>query len=365
MTSPSNDIVLNQITPEILSELSRESRVQIVKIHCAMNNSEIEAVINAISKNPSVLAIAFHGPAIRLELLQKFLPKLESLKKIDQLVLADLRLQPGELLSLLKILESNPNLFLLLFNQISFDSADLEQLAALSETMTSLEAISLVNNQLGDAGLKTLLSKMQKTRVKSLTVRHNLISDLGIEDLVAFLEKNQTISFLDFVENNISDLGAELVAALLRRNNLIRKISFQNNLMTDYGTATLNHVWNHQKHTMDAFDMQLKCFNLSGMKERATTCLGSKIPSLIASIHTTPTPELIFKLKAAIPHKKMYANIGLDKNGRLAMIVWSLDHKFSQNFLNALQDSIPTFKASMPTVDTYPVSAESISELFG
>nr|MBC8288941.1 hypothetical protein [Planctomycetota bacterium] len=103
-------------------------------------------------------------------------------------------------------------------------SAKLAKIAELSQ-LANLRSLELRENQLGNAGLKTLVGAPQMRSLERLTIYSNEIDDLGIAELVNF-ENLAGVRELRILNNDVTDEGVAALAdsAVLNRISLLEII---------------------------------------------------------------------------------------------------------------------------------------------
>ncbi len=131
----------------------------------------------------------------------------------------------------------------LLMRANKITSVGVSILAASLNNNSTLEILSLRDNSVSDEGIKPLTNVLQNNNqaLKRLGLQENGITDFGAEYLAQMLQKNQTLIYLSLSWNKISDQGVQLLAsALNNHNNSLQVLSLsKNTLITDLSIASL------------------------------------------------------------------------------------------------------------------------------
>jgi len=104
-------------------------------------------------------------------------------------------------------------------------------------TNTTLKALSIDNNHLGDIGLYSLAKTLtiNNRTLSELNLGSNGITDEGIKHLVHMLRTNKTLTELHLSENDITDAGVKILTDVIQNGNTtIEKLWLsRNKLLTD------------------------------------------------------------------------------------------------------------------------------------
>ncbi|XP_059817361.1 NACHT, LRR and PYD domains-containing protein 3-like isoform X2 [Hypanus sabinus] len=160
----------------------------------------------------------------------------------------DLRLAGNELgdsgVKLVSVALSNPECKI---QSLGLDNIDLtvsgaENLASALKTNRSLMDLYMGRNKLGDSGVKQVFVALRnpECKIQKLGLRDNSLTDSGVEDLVAALSTNPSLTELDLSENKLGDSGVKLVSAALRNPECkIQKLLLYNVGLRDSGAEDL------------------------------------------------------------------------------------------------------------------------------
>jgi Ran GTPase-activating protein (RanGAP) involved in mRNA processing and transport len=107
---------------------------------------------------------------------------------------------------------------------------DEEILQRLFDNDTTLTALTLEYNEIGDEGAKALAAALeQNTTIIQLDLGVNQIGDEGAKVLAVALEHNTTLTQLSLWDNQIGDEGAKALAAALEQNTTLTQLNLRNN----------------------------------------------------------------------------------------------------------------------------------------
>ncbi|XP_059816962.1 NACHT, LRR and PYD domains-containing protein 3-like [Hypanus sabinus] len=131
--------------------------------------------------------------------------------------------------------------------RLGLDNIDLtvsgaENLASALKTNRSLMDLYMGHNKLGDSGVKQVFVALRnpECKIQKLGLRDNSLTDSGVEDLVAALSTNPSLTELDLSENKLGDSGVKLVSAALRNPECkIQKLLLYNVGLRDSGAEDL------------------------------------------------------------------------------------------------------------------------------
>ncbi|XP_072894814.1 NACHT, LRR and PYD domains-containing protein 3-like [Hemitrygon akajei] len=93
-----------------------------------------------------------------------------------------------------------------------------EGIQRLGPGLHKCQELRLGKNNLGDSGVKLVLSALRnpECKIQKLGLRDVGLTDSGAEDLVSALSTNPSLTVLDLSENKLGDSGVKLVSAALR-----------------------------------------------------------------------------------------------------------------------------------------------------
>ena len=126
-------------------------------------------------------------------------------------------------------------------NQISDEGAT--ALANAMKGNTTLQILYLGSNQISDEGATALAHALQgNTALRGLYLDNNQVSDKGGTPLAHALEGNTTLQEFHLGSNQISDKGAITLAHALQGNTTLQRLSLGNNQISDEGATALAQV---------------------------------------------------------------------------------------------------------------------------
>ena len=108
----------------------------------------------------------------------------------------------------------------------------------LSEGSTSLKALDLSKNYIGDAGAIALAKALPHTKLETLLVDMNEITKVGVAEICKAVKSTRTLVNLSLGVNNLTDPSAKLIAELIRTHPM-EKVSVNHNQFTKKGVAYL------------------------------------------------------------------------------------------------------------------------------
>ena len=104
----------------------------------------------------------------------------------------------------------------------------------------TLVLTSLVNNKIGDLGVKNLGSVLEKnTTLTQLNLICNQIGPMGAKDLAFALEKNTTLTQLDLGYNEVGDVGVKYFCSALEKNTTLTQLDLECNKIGPVGAKDL------------------------------------------------------------------------------------------------------------------------------
>lgn len=137
----------------------------------------------------------------------------------------------------------------LLDNQLTSHSISI--LASIFYTNTTLEGLSLCQNNITDADLLYLTKSLsnRKCKLNRLALTSNQITDQGVQYLVEMLETNQSLTQLWLGSNQITDYGVQLLMDVLTTHNrTLRILSLsKNQLISDLCIDFILHMLEHNQ----------------------------------------------------------------------------------------------------------------------
>jgi Ran GTPase-activating protein (RanGAP) involved in mRNA processing and transport len=152
----------------------------------------------------------------------------------------------------------------------------IESLTAVLGVCNALIFLDLSENELGDTGIKYFALVGELGQYGSLTILklgENQISYIGIESLVPFLKKCDSLSHLDLSYNNIGPLGAGKLASLLVSPHCraLSLLDLSTNLIGPVGAKKLAEVLICPQCNLTHLFLECNCLGKIGVKslERA------------------------------------------------------------------------------------------------
>lgn len=163
-------------------------------------------------------------------------------------------------------------------NQLS--SHSISTLASIFNTNTTLEGLSLCQNNITDADLLHLTKSLSNSNAKlnRLALTSNHITDQGVQYLVEMLETNRSLTQLWLGSNQITDYGVQLLMNVLTTHNEtlhILSLSW-NQLISDLCVDFILHMLEHNRalRMISLLNCQLSKTSKTQLLEAAKTRLG-------------------------------------------------------------------------------------------
>eukprot|EP00463_Aulacantha_scolymantha_P001418 TRINITY_DN202_c0_g2_i1.p1 TRINITY_DN202_c0_g2~~TRINITY_DN202_c0_g2_i1.p1 ORF type:complete len:300 (+),score=50.77 TRINITY_DN202_c0_g2_i1:192-1091(+) len=100
----------------------------------------------------------------------------------------------------------------------------MEAISEILKTDTKLTTLELMNNKIGDIGIKYLVNALKtNSKLTEIDLLENQITDDGIEIFASLLKDNQTLTKLNLGRNEITCVGATTIANEVLLNNTALK----------------------------------------------------------------------------------------------------------------------------------------------
>lgn len=131
---------------------------------------------------------------------------------------------------------NNQQCTILRFKSNNITSTVASVLADALRNNTTLEQLSLWDNQVGDIGVIVLSDALRNnsSALKRLDLSQNGITDEGAEYLAQMLKINKILIYLTLSNNEISNQGLQsLASALQNDNNTLQRLSLTGNRLVD------------------------------------------------------------------------------------------------------------------------------------
>ncbi|MGC0372429.1 MAG: hypothetical protein DGJ47_001142, partial [Rickettsiaceae bacterium] len=149
--------------------------------------------------------------------LKKVITFLKEHPQIIDLSLCDTNLQT-EAIKTLSIFLKNSNIETLKIGRVNMDLDLLETLmSSLSKETSSVTSLALIADNCGDELISTIMEYLPKTRIESLNLSGNELTNKGVRNLTQSVKK---LTFLELSCNEIDDEGAEILRELLEGSNI-------------------------------------------------------------------------------------------------------------------------------------------------
>lgn len=149
-------------------------------------------------------------------------------------------------------LYSNNQLQLLNFSGSDLGGASINRISELFSlnSLSCLNSLILHGNDLGDVGVKSLVSYMSNNNsLESLSLESNGIGDIGAEAIGRCLLRNEALKELFLSDNEIGNAGAESLAAGLLNNSSLSRLSIYSNNIGDLGAAHFALALNNNENS--------------------------------------------------------------------------------------------------------------------
>jgi len=170
-------------------------------------------------------------------------------------------------LLLLKNMSENKAIRKLLLANCGLDDSKSQALTFMGNN-TNLEELDLNGNLLGDNALIALKSFYINSKIKSIELANNNITDIGAKCIGAIISENTTsITRLNLQDNKIEDEGAFEIAEGLRTNKSITEVNLTNNIIADRGVIAIADTLAEDNNSITKLFLDNNLIIFSGIKE--------------------------------------------------------------------------------------------------
>ena len=147
------------------------------------------------------------------------------------------------------------------------NSLTTEEASALSDMMSCLELLNIMDNQVGDDGALILAEGLVKTNtLRELNISNNEIGSTGAVAIVESLSSNTSLKVLDISGNTINEAGASTIADALTKNKILKELSlFDNNTSIESAMIIMKRL--HNNDCITTLRLTLKLMNENNVKE--------------------------------------------------------------------------------------------------
>jgi len=133
-------------------------------------------------------------------------------------------------------------------NYISDEGA--KAIAEVLENNITLTSLDMNGNNITDEGAKAIAEALKKnTTLTTLNIKHNDFGIEGIKALADMLKHNSTLTILDMNFNNISDEEAKVIAGALEKNKTLTSLNISHNKIGIEGVTELVKALENNKES--------------------------------------------------------------------------------------------------------------------
>lgn len=272
------DLWHNQIGPQGASALAKMLVTNVTLNTLYLRNNQIgyqgaRAIASALYKNKTLRCLDLGENEIRDLGAQLLADALSKNATLQSLVLWKNSIGRLGISAIAEMLKKNKTLDTLNLSSNKIGKLELELLLTGLADNSSLLSLSLGSNQFGNAGVLILSSFLSnpKTKLQSLDLGNNQISDESIHAIAQALISNKTLQSLDLYRNLISETGAKTLVEALLKNSILQSLDLYKNKLGIQGAESIASVLSKNQI--------LQFLDVSGMSEE-----GGKIQANIDKI---------------------------------------------------------------------------------
>ena len=171
-----------------------------------------------------------------------------------------------------------------LLRDISIGDSGASALATALQHNSTLTALDLSSNSIGVKGVSALATALQhNSTLNTLNLHSNSIGELGASALAIPLQHNSTLTTLDIRNSRIGDSGATALATALQHNSTLTTL--------DLSFNSIGHALLKQMYVKLEQNKSTPKSVIAGSSEAAGPSSSTRSPALPSSLESIPSPQ--------------------------------------------------------------------------